>query len=186
MLAIFGMLLYCYSFLSLLRVARQQGFADSALRFGIITSMFGWGTFILAMGMRHFTVHLMQRSMDPAIAPEMQTQFRILALNVYTSMAGLILALVAIYPIASILVGLGLASRFRGIIIYRLAAYGLVAIGAANLVNFLIIQHFPYAGYETLLLINTLLLFGGSFCLFTIGVGMFQGRSEFIPESSSE
>ena len=76
MLAIFGMLPYCYSFLSLLRLARQQGFADSALRFGIITSMFGWGTFILAMGMRHFTVHLMQRSMDPAIAPKCKRSSR--------------------------------------------------------------------------------------------------------------
>ena len=186
MLIIFGMLLYCYSFLALFRVSRQEGLADSALRFGIITSMFGWGIFILAMGMRHFTIHLMQRSMDSAMAPEMQAEFEILALNVYTGMAGVVLALVAIYPISSILVGLGLASRFRGMNIFKLASYGLVAIGAASLVNFLIVQHIPDAGPATLLLINNLLLFVGSFCLFAIGLGMYQGRSELAPAGSSE
>ena len=106
MLGIIGMLLYGYSFLALFRVPRQAGLADSALRFGIVTSLFGWGIFILAMGMRHFTIHLMQRSMDAAAAPETQAAFQVLALNVYTAMAGLILALVAIYPFSS-----GLASH---------------------------------------------------------------------------
>ena len=64
MLAIIGMLLYAYRFITLPRVPRQPGLADSALRFGIVTSIFGWSIFIIAMGMRHFTIHLMQRSVD--------------------------------------------------------------------------------------------------------------------------
>ena len=185
MLGIIGMLLYGYSFLALFRVPRQTGLADSALRFGIITSLFGWGIFILAMGMRHFTIHLMQRSMDAAASPETQAAFQVLALNVYTAMAGLILALVAIYPFSSILVGLGLASRFRAMNVFKLASYGLVAIGALALVVFIVLQHSPGADVEMLLMMNNILLFIGSFCLFAIGLGMYRGRSELVPEDSS-
>ena len=100
-------------------------------------------------------------------------------------MAGLILALVAIYPFSSILVGLGLASRFRAMNVFKLASYGLVVIGVLALVIFIIVQHSPGTDVETLPIINNILLSIGSFCLFAIGLGMYQDRSELVPEDSS-
>ena len=68
--------------------------------------------------------------------------------------------------------------------VFKLASYGLVVIGALALVVFIIVQHSPGTDVETLLIINNILLLIGSFCLFAIGLGMYQGRSELVPEDS--
>ena len=185
-LVIVAMFLYAYGVLPLFRLPnRQGGFASPALRFGLIASLFGWGIFIIAAGKRHMIVHLMQRSMQAEAAPEMQAEFQNLAVATYADMAGIVLAFLTVYPIASMLIGLALAARFRGMNVYRLAAYGLVVIGVAGLVNFLVVQHAPGVDISVLLpLHNTLLLIGGV-CLYLIGLGMYLERSELMPEGSS-
>ena len=97
-------------------------------------------------------------------------------------MAGLVLALVAIYPIASFLTGIGIASRFGAMNIFKLAFYVLVAIGVLAWVNFLVVQHATGYDVESMLIINNILLWTGSFALLAIGVGMYQGRSELSSE----
>ncbi|MXY59359.1 MAG: hypothetical protein F4Y96_02465 [Chloroflexi bacterium] len=179
MLGIVGMLLYSYSFITLWRVPQQSGLVGSSLRLGILSSLFGWGLYIIAMGMRHMTIHLMQRSME---AGADQALFQALALNIYAAMAGIVLALVAVYPVSSILIGIGVASRLGSMDITKLASYGLALMGAAAGINFLILQHVPDIGPETLLLNNNYLLFFGSFCLFIIGLAMYRGRSELSSE----
>ena len=67
--------------------------------------------------------------------------------------------------------------------VFKLASYGLVVIGALALVVFIIVQHSPGTDVETLL--NNILLLIGSFCLFAIGLGMYQRRSELVPQDSS-
>ena len=94
-------------------------------------------------------------------------------------MAGLILALVALYPLASILTGIGIASRFGAMNIFKLASYGLVMMGVLAGINFLVVQHATGYDIESILIINNILLWIGSFALLAIGVGMYQGRSEF-------
>ena len=93
-------------------------------------------------------------------------------------MAGLILALVALYPLASILTVIGLASRFGSLNIFKLASYGLVIMGVLAGINFLVVQHATGYDVESMLIINNILLWIGSFALLAIRVGMYQGRSE--------
>ena len=185
-LVIVAMLLHGYGLLGLYRLPNRQGsLATPALRFGIIASLFGWGIFIIAMGKRHMIVHLMQRAMDAGTSPEMQAEFETLAVATYADMAGIILAFLTIYPFASSLVGLALAARFSGMNIYRLAAYGLVVIGVGGLVNFFVVQHAPSVDIVVLLQINNTLLLIGGVCLALVGLGMYRGRSELVPEGSS-
>ena len=175
MLIIIAMLLYAYGYSTLLRVAPQPGWAGPVLRFGIVANVFCWAVFVIAMGMRHFSIHLMQRA---AAEPAMKAGFEGLALNTYVAMAGVVLTLVAVYPFASMMAGIGLARRFASLNIFKLAAHGLTAIGLGGLVNFLIVQHVPGIELSAPLAAHNILLWIGAICQYIIGRGMYQGRSE--------
>lgn len=175
MLSIIGMFLYAYAALTWLRLPQQTGLGSSLLRLGVFTSLFGWGLYVVAMGMRHFSIHLMQRGMQSGAD---QAMFESLALNAYTPMAGIVIALVAVYPVASVLVGLGLGSRFGPMSIFKLASYGLALMGVLAAINFLVLQHAPGIDPIVILRIDNGMLSFGSLCFVIIGVGMYRGQSE--------
>ena len=176
MLIIVAMLLYAYGYSTLLRVAPQPGWGGPVLRFGIAANIFCWAVFVIAMGMRHFSIHLMQRASD--VGPAMSAGFEGLALSTYVAMAGVVLALVAVYPFASMMAGIGLARRFASMNIFKLAAHSLTAIGLGGLVNFLIVQYVPGIEPSAPLAAHNILLWIGAICQYIIGRGMYQGRSE--------
>ena len=185
MTAAISMLLYGYGLLGLLGLRAVPGSKfSSLLQFGVITSLFGWGIFLIAMGKRHMTVHLMQRSTG-AGDPEMQDVLFSAALNGYADMAGLILAFLSIYPFASMMVGLGLAPRFASMNIYKIASIGLFVVGAAGFINFVVAQHFPAIALDLLLGVNNSLLSLGALCLFIVGVGMYRQRRELLPDENA-
>ena len=179
MLSIVGMFLYAYTALTWLRLPQRTGLGGSALRLGVFLSLFGWALYVIAMGMRHFSIHLMQRSMQSGAD---QAMFEGLALSVYAPMGGIVIALVTVYPVASMLVGFGLASRFGSMNIYRLASYGLVVMGVLAGINFLVLQHVPAIDPLVLLTIDNGLLSFGSLCFIFIGLGMYRGQSELTSE----
>ena len=90
-----------------------------------------------------------------------------------------------IYPIASILVGLGLVGRFGTMNVFKLAAYGLAVIGLGGMVVFVLAQHTSGLDVNALLVANNTLQMIGSLCLFAIGVGLYQSRPELVPEEES-
>ncbi|MCY3932364.1 MAG: hypothetical protein OXH70_11650 [Acidobacteria bacterium] len=179
MLSIMGMFLYGYAAFTWLRLA-EEGPGGLCLRLGACVSVFGWSLYVVAMGMRQFSVHLMQRGMEPGAD---QAMFETLALNTYVSMAGIVIALVSVYPIGSILVGIGLSSRFGSVSVFKLASYGFVLVGVLAVINFLVLQH--VSGIEPLVLLtndNGLQAFGSLF-LIIIGLGMYRGRAELTSEA---
>ena len=176
MLLAMAMLLYAYGYSTLLRVAPQPGWGGPVLRFGIAANMFCWAVFIIAMGMRHLGIHLMQRASDAEA--DLMAGFENLALNTYVAMAGVVLALVAVYPFASMMVGVSLARRFSSMNIFKLASHGLTAVGLGGLVNFLAVQHAPGIDPASLLAAHNILLLFGAVCQFFIGRGMYRGRNE--------
>lgn len=179
MLSIFGMFLYGYGGFAWLRLA-EQGPGGLCLRVGTYVSIFGWSLYVVAMGMRHFSVHLMQRGMRPGAD---QAMFESIATTTYVAMAGIVIALVTVYPVGSVLVGMGLSARFGSMSIFKLASYGFVAIGIVGAINFLVLQH--SAGIEplTLLTIDNGMQALGSVFFVVIGVGMYRGRSELTSEA---
>lgn len=179
MLSIIGMFLYAYCALTWLRLPRQTGVGGSLLRLGVFASLLGWALYAIAMGMRHFSVHLMQRGMQSGAD---QAYFADLALSVYAPMAGIIIALVTVYPVASMLVGIGLASRFGSMGIFKLASYGLVLTGVLGGINFLVLQHVPDIDPGVLLRNDNGVLAFGSLCFIIIGLGMYRGHSNLTSE----
>ncbi len=174
-----SLLLMISAFLGLYPLAsRQEGIGGKLLRFGLIASIIEWSILIIASGMRHFVIHLMQRS-DLGDGPPSPEAFEAAALAVHTDMIGVILAFVALYPLASIAVGLGLSKRFASMDIYKAAAYVMAAAGLVGLVNFMFGMSIPDLGIQSLLLINNLALYVGGICFIVIGYGMYRGRAEF-------
>ncbi len=179
MLSIIGMFLYGYAASTWLRLA-EQGPGGTCLRLGAYVSMFGWALYVVAMGMRHFSVHLMQRGMESGAD---QAMFESLAVGTYVSMAGIVIALVSVYPIGSVLVGLGLAARFDSMSIFKLASWGFVLVGVGGAVNFLVLQHVSGIEAAVLLLNDNGMQALGSLLFAIIGVGMYRGRSELTSEA---
>ena len=187
MAAAISMLLYGYGLLGLLGLRSIPGSKfSSLLQYGVITSLFGWGIFLIAMGKRHMTVHLMQRSVESSGDPVLQGLLFDAALTGYADMAGLILAFLSIYPSASMMVGLGLAPRFKSLNIYKIASIGLFVIGVAGFINFVVAQHFPAIALDLVLGVNNSLLSVGALCLFIVGVGMYRQRQELVQNDATD
>ena len=183
---IISLLLMSLGLMGLYPLASQQaGLGGRLLQFGIITSVIEWSILILTSGMRHFVIHLMQRSELPIEGSLTAADFKEAALATHMDTVSIFFAFAALFPLASIMVGLGLSSRFASTNLFKVAGYALVAAGVVGLVNFMITVTAPDVGILTLLWINNVALYVGSICLIIIGYGMYRGRDELVEESSS-
>ena len=185
-ITLLSLLLMIFAFLSLYPLAsRQAGLGGKILQFGIIVSIIEWSMLIIAAGMRHFEVHLMQRSAMAESGAPSPAEFEAAALAVHVDLTAVSLAFVALYPLASIATGLGLAKRFASFDVYKGAAYVMAAAGLVGLVNFLFAMNAPELGIQSLLFVNNIALYVGGITFIVIGYGMYRGRSELAEEGSS-
>lgn len=160
--------------------ARQGGLSGTLLQFGIILSIIEWSIIIIGLGMRHFVTHLMQRAANTS-----DEAFAEAALVVHTDLTGLLLGFIAIFPFASMLMGIGVAGLIQSMNAFKVAAYLLILSGALGLITYLVAMFTP--GDEPvvyLTIFNTLLLIG-SIGLFVIGIGMYQGREGLSEEGAA-
>ena len=179
-----AMLLMSFGLLGLYPLAsRQAGLGGKILQFGIIATLIEWSILIITTGMRHFEIHLMQRSNLATDGAMSAADFQAAALAVHMDVTAVTLAFVALAPLASGMVGLGLSKRFASMDLFKVASYILVVGGVLGLVNFLFAMNSPDLGIQSLLLINTLVLYVQGICLIIIGYGMYQGRKELAEES---
>ena len=145
---IVSMLLMTFGALALYPLAsRQAGLGGRLLQFGIIVSIIQWSFLIVAAGMRHFVIHLMQRSALLDDGSPLAADFEAAALAVQTNMAGVVLSLIVLFPLATMMLGLGLASRFSSAGPYKIASYVMAAGGLVGLVVFLLAMNAPGLGY---------------------------------------
>lgn len=175
----FALLLEAYGVLTLLGLtSRQGGLADAALRFGVITSILGWGLFIIESGTRHMAVHVTLHGVGGGTGPNVQPQLDELALTVYTAGAAVHFAFLAVSSVAAIFLGIGLASRFSTMNLFKAATYGMVLVGVLGLVNLIIIQHIHDIELSVVALVSNGALTVGAVCFLVFGIGMYKGRSE--------
>ncbi len=181
-----SMLLMSFGLLALYPLAnRQTGLGGRLLQFGIVTSVIEWSILIIAAGMRHFVIHLMQRSELPIEGSQSAADFQAAALLVHTDMTAVLLAFVVLFPLAAMMVGIGLSKRFVSMDAFKASSYVLAATGFVGLINFLVVINSPDLGLPLMLWINSAVLYIGAISLFIIGFGMYKGRSELSDEGSS-
>ena len=182
---IVSMLLMTFGALALYPLAsRQAGLGGRLLQFGIIVSIIQWSFLIVAAGMRHFVIHLMQRSALLDDGSPLAADFEAAALAVQTNMAGVVLSLIVLFPLATMMLGLGLASRFSSAGPYKIASYVMAAGGLVGLVVFLLAMNAPGLDIQTLIWISSVVLYVDSICMFIIGLGMYKGRKELSDEGA--
>ena len=183
-LTLISLLLMSFGFVGLYPLAsRQAGLGGRLLQFGIIATLIEWSILIIATGMRHFEIHLMQRSGLAPDGSQTAAEFEAAALAVHIDMMAVTLAFVALAPLASSMFGIGLSRRFASMDLLKVACYILVAGGLVGLVNFLFAMSAPDAGLQALLLVNTIVLYIQGVCLIIVGYGMYGGREELSEES---
>ena len=163
--------------------SRQPGLEGRLLQFGIIISVIEWSILVVVTGMRHFVIHMMQRSDLPGGGSLTPADFQDVALAVHINMTAIGLTLYGLFPLATILLGIGLSRRFASMNIYKACTYVMVVGGIAGLVIFLTAMNAPDFGLFTMLMINNSILFVLSFTFIIIGYGMYRGRSELGEES---
>ena len=185
-LTLVSLLLMSFGLLGLFPLASQQpGLGGRLLQFGIIASVIEWSVLIVAAGMRHFSIHLTQRADMGDHGSLSSADFTLGALGVHTEMIAVTLTFVALFPLASMLVGLGLSHRFGSMGVYKIASYLLVLGGLVGLFNFLVSINAPDVGLDLLLYVNTVALYVGGVCLFIMGFGMYRGRDELAGQASA-
>ena len=179
-----SLLLMSFGFIGILPLAiRQPGLGGRLLQFGIVATLIEWSILFVATGMRHFEIHLMQRISLGSTGSQSVAEVEAAALAVHIDMVAVTLAFIALAPIASSMFGLGMASRFDSMDLYKSACYVMVAAGIVSLVNFLLAISAPSLGIQALLLVNTLALYVQGVCLIIIGYGMYQGQEELAEDS---
>ncbi len=176
-----AMMFMVFGVLGLYPLASSQGgLAGRMLQYGIVASIIEWSILVVAQGMRHFSIHLLQRDdlghsgMDFATA----------ALEAHVLTIAITMAFLALFPIATFLTGYGLAARFGSMDLYKIASYLLVIGGIVGFINFIIALNSPDVGLDLLLYVNSIVLWVGGICLFIIGLGMYKGRSELTTEAA--
>ncbi len=185
LIMLISMLLLIFGLLGLYPIAtRQAGLGGKLLRFGIITSVIEWSTIIVVIGMRFFEIHLMQRSNMPHDGGRLSpADFEAAALAVHIELTAVLLASVILYPLASIMLGLGVVNRFTSTNLYKVAGYVMAAAGILGLANLLVAMNIPDAGLQNMFLVNNIALYAAGIALFIIGFGMYRGQSEFADKS---
>lgn len=184
-LSILAMLLISFGAIGLYPLGtRLGGLSGSLLKFGVIIAIIEWSIVIIALGMRHFVTHLMQRSTSAAGSDE-QMFFADTALIIHTALTATLLASIAIYPFATMLIGLGLTKLSQTMNAYKISAYVLLVSGVAGLLTYLIAMFAPGDEPLVYLTIFNILLFIGSICLFIAGLGMYRGSGGMAEEEPS-
>ena len=174
LLAMVSMLLYTWGFLGIFKAVREvSGPAGATLRIGIGASIFGWALFSISMGMRHMAIHLMQRSAEEADLAQSVVQVQA-ASGVFVAMTAILIAFLAVFPIGTLLTGIGLAALVRTVGLGTVAGWGLIVMGAAALVNFHVAMHVTSFDPATMLEVNNLLLAFGALMLFLLGLALFM------------
>ena len=142
LLFIIAILLEAYGLLALFSlVGRRGSLADAALRFGLVGIIFSGGLFIIELGARHMVVHIMTHGVGAGTGPEAQAHLQTLSQAVHSGGAAAHIAFLSVASVASLFLGIGIASRFAAMKVYKLAAYGMVLVGVVGLLNLAVVQH---------------------------------------------
>ena len=183
-LTLVAMLIMSFGLLGLYPLAsRQPGVWGRILQFGIIFTIIEWSIVVIVSGMRHFEIHLLQLTKPGSDSSMSAADLEAAALAAHFEIAAVTMAFVALAPIASSLVGLGLSKRFNEMNFSKFGCYMLTLGGIVGLGNFLFALNSPDLGIQSLLFVNTIILYIQGISLIIIGYGMYSGRKELSEES---
>ena len=179
-LTVVAALLYWFGLHSLKRAFSGPSVIDGVSRFALTIFLVGYAFLVAELSVRHVLTHVLEHGVGGSAAEE-----RAMATTLFAAAVGLHFAFLYVTAIGSAVFGSALARRCRETDIFKLAAMGLALTGILSFVVLMIAEHIPAVDLHGVALFSNIVLLFGSLCILVIGVGIIQGRREFVGEEAA-
>ena len=179
LLFVISVVLYWYGLNSLHRAFGSSSVMDRVSRFALNIFLIGYAFLIIELSLRHVLIHVLAHGVGGNTAEETA-----MATTLFAAAAGLHFAFLYVTSIGSTIFGYALARRCADMSIFKLASLGLALTGLLSFVMLMIAEHVPAIDLHGVAVGSNVVLFFGSICILAIGVGIMQGRQEFVGEEA--
>ena len=179
-LFVISVVLYWFGLHSLHRAFSGGSLMDRVSRFALNVFLVGYAFLIVELSLRHVLTHVLAHGVGGTAAEE-----QAMATTLFAVAAGIHIAFLYVTSIGSTIFGWGLARRCAGMSIFKLASLGLALTGLLSFVALMIAEHVPAIDLHGVAVASNFVLFFGSLCILVVGLGIMQGRQEFVGEEAS-
>lgn len=180
LLFVAAIVLYWLGLHSLHRAFRGGSVMDWVSRFALNIFLLGYALLIIELSIRHIMIHVLAHGVGGAAAEE-----RAMATTLFTAAMGVHFAFLYVASIGSAIVGYSLARRCAGMSIFKLAALGMALTGIFSFIVLMIAEFVPAIDMHGIAVAGASVLLFGSLSILIIGVGIIQGRQEFVGEEAA-
>ena len=180
LLFVLSVVLYWFGLNSLQRAFSSGSVMDRVSGFALRIFLVGYAFLIVELSVRHILIHVLAHGVGGNAAEETA-----MATTLFAVTAGIHFAFLYVTSIGSTIFGYGLVRRCESMSIFKLASLGLALTGLLSFVVLMIAEHVPAIDLHGVAVFSNVVLFFGSLCILVIGVGIMQGRQEFVGEEAS-
>ena len=149
-------------------------------RFALNVFLIGYAFLIIELSVRHILTHMLAHGVGGTAAEE-----KAMATTLFAAAAGIHIAFLYVTSIGSAIFGYGLARRCADMSIFKLAGLGLSLTGLLTFIVLMIAEHVSGIDLHGVAIASNVVLFFGSICILVIGVGIKQGRQEFVGDEAA-
>ena len=179
-LFVVSVVLYWFGLHSLHRAFTGGSLMDLVSRFALNVFLLGYAFLVVELSLRHILTHVLAHGVGGNTVEE-----QAMATTLFAAAAGIHIAFLYVTSIGSTIFGYGLARRCAGMSIFKLATLGLALTGLLSFIVLMIAEHVPAIDLHGVAVASNIVLFFGSLCILVIGVGIIQGRQEFVGEEAT-
>ncbi len=180
LLLVISVLLYWFGLHSLNRAFSGDSVMDRVSRFSLNVFLVGYAFLVVELSIRHILTHILQHGVGSSASEE-----QAMATTLFAAASGIHFAFLYVTSIGSTIFGYALARRSADMGIYKLAGLGLSLTGLISFIVLMIAEHVPDIDLHGVAVISNVVLLFGSLCILVIGVGIMQGRREFVGEEAA-
>ena len=179
-LLVVSVMLYWFGLHSLHRAFSGNSLMDRVSRFALSIFLIGYAFLVVELSIRHVLTHVLAHGVGSTAAEE-----QAMATTLFAAAAGIHYAFLYVTSIGSAIFGYGLARRSGGLSIFGLAAWGLALTGVLTFIVLMIAEHVPGIDLHGIAVASNGVLLFGAICILIIGVGIMQGRQQFVGEEAA-
>ena len=179
-LFVVSVVFYWFGLHSLNRAFSGGSVLDYVSRFALNMFLVGYAFLVVELSVRHILTHVLEHGVGGTAAEE-----KAMATTLFAAASGIHVAFLYVTSIGSTVFGYGLARRCQDMSIFKLASLGLALTGVLSFVVLMIAEHVPEIDLHGVAVVSNIVLFFGSFCILAIGVGIMQGRREFVGDEAA-
>ncbi len=180
LLFVISVVLYWFGLSSLRRAFSSGSVMDRVSGFALTVFLVGYAFLVVELSLRHILIHILAHGVGGSAAEEAA-----MATTLFAAASGIHFAFLYVTSIGSTIFGYGLALRGEGMSIFRLASLGLALTGLLSFIVLMIAEHVPAIDLHGVAVFSNIVLFFGSICILVIGVGIMNGRKEFVGDEAT-